>query len=67
MFHFILLFQVRSRFPLAMSHGVVGETVLRAKILYWELVTVAIPSATKELCGQGQGCHLLVHTSSLIK
>ena len=50
-----------------MSHGVVGETVLRAKILYWELVTVAIPSATKELCGQGQGCHLLVHTSFLIK
>lgn len=39
MFHFILLFQVRSRFPLAMSHGVVGETVLRGKILYWELVT----------------------------
>jgi len=67
MFNFISLFQVRSRFSLAMSHWVVGETVLTDKILAWELVPVAILNAPKELCGHGQGSHLLVHTSSLMK
>lgn len=53
MFHFILLVQVRSRFSLATSHGVVAETVLTDKILAWELVAVAILNATKKLCGCG--------------
>lgn len=53
MFHFILLVQLRSRFSLATSHGVMGETVLTDKIVAWELVAVAILNAAKELCGRG--------------